>query len=66
MNLYLIRYSNDKYVVEAQTSQEAIGAWIDEKNREEKEVYESIRVFRPNNYSIELIGTYHGIIKASE
>ncbi|WP_342045973.1 hypothetical protein [Bacillus sp. OTU530] len=66
MNLFLIRYSNDKYVVEADTAQEAISAWIDTKNKEEADVYESKRKFKPNNFSVERIGTYHGVIKASE
>ncbi|MEH7464491.1 hypothetical protein V7166_21240 [Bacillus thuringiensis] len=66
MELFLIRHSDDKYVIEAKTAQEAISAWIDEKNKEEKEVYQSKREFRPRDFSIERIGTYHGIIKASE
>jgi hypothetical protein len=66
MHLYLIRYSNDKFVVEAPNSQKAIDLWISEKNREEREVYESKRIFNPRNFSIEEIGSEGGIIRASE
>lgn len=63
MPLFLIRRGNDKFVVEADSSLAAITAWIDEKNREEREVYESKRIFNPPEFSIEQIGTYHGVIK---
>lgn len=66
LTLYLIKHSNDKYTVEAETAQKAIAAWIDARNIEEKEVYQSRRQFKPNDFSIEKIGTYHGVIKASE
>ncbi|WP_067728871.1 hypothetical protein [Oceanobacillus damuensis] len=66
MSLYLIRYSNDKFVVKADSSIDAIKLWIDEKNREEKEVYQSKRKFNPNDFSIERLGTYHGIMEAPE
>lgn len=64
MALYLIRSGNNKYVVDAESSLEAVTAWIDEKNREEREVYNSKRVINPTEFSVEQIGTYHGVIKS--
>ena len=66
VDLYLIRHYKEKYIVEAEDSLKAITAWINEKNREEKEYYNSVRKFKPNEYSIENIGSRKAIIRASE
>ncbi|MGM0888973.1 MAG: hypothetical protein ACQEW5_18825 [Bacillota bacterium] len=64
-NYYLIKTGNNKIIVLARTSVEAINIWIEDRNNER--IKDNLRPnFNPDSYSIELLEREDLVLKASE
>ncbi|WNB93409.1 hypothetical protein [Bacillus sp. NEB1478] len=61
--LYLIESGNNSVVVSAKNSIEAIGLWIEQKNKEIEEDGRLVK-FNPTNYSVKQIEREDLIIRA--